>query len=271
MTARQMLAAAVTGAVALLAVAGSATNLAVFARSGHAHTVTFPGVGELPLGMWAFIAALDGLALVMALQVHDATRDRIDRLALAVLVACTAASAALQYLAAGDTWEDQTVATAPVVLAGVATAMFFRSLHSARPVAPSSTGAGSGAATGTGAPLVATAPAPTFDQTAASVATPARGQGTEPPAKDDRHGLTAAAADTGGGPGDHANDVVVPPAIQDEAHEAIAQHLDGRIASRRSVSAAAAELGIPMGSTRAGRLAKAIQLEDIEQGRHVAS
>lgn len=133
MSARQWIGAALAGLIAAVAMLGSIAGLVAFAAKGHSHIVTLPGLGyDVPLGMWAFVASLDGLAVVMALQVHDHSKG-IDWPALGVLIGATLTSAVLQYLAAGDGWEDKAVATSPVLLAGVATAMFFRSLGRGRP------------------------------------------------------------------------------------------------------------------------------------------
>jgi hypothetical protein len=129
--ARHLAAAVLTGTMTVVSMLGSVTGLVAFAAKGQAHIVTIPGVNvDIPLGMWAFVAALDGLAIVLALQVHDG--GRIDPYAAAVLATVTASSAVLQFLAAPPVWEAKVVYTAPVPMAAVGTAMFFRGLHRAR-------------------------------------------------------------------------------------------------------------------------------------------
>ncbi len=133
MNLRQIIQAVLAGLMAATAMLGSISGLVAFAAQGAAGTITLPLDGPtLPLGTWAFVACLDGLAIVMALQVHDHERG-VDWPALGVLVLVTAASAALQFMAAPANWKAQVVHTAPAPLAGLATAMFFRSLGSRDP------------------------------------------------------------------------------------------------------------------------------------------
>lgn len=143
MNAREWVNAVITGAMAVTAMLGSIYGLVAFAQQGLAGDVTIPlgsnGEFTLPLGTLAFVAAVDGLALAMTVQVHD-VEDGVDLWALAVLVAITTFSAVLQCIATpdpipgreADAWKIRVAHTVPAPFAAVAAAMFFRSLHRSR-------------------------------------------------------------------------------------------------------------------------------------------
>lgn len=138
MKARQYVGATLTGAMASTALLGSLAGLTHFASKGLAYVVTVPLGGgiDLPLGTWAFVAGIDGLAISLTVQVHD--EDGIDWWAAAGLVAVTLFSAVLQFIAAPDGWQAKTVHTAPAPCAGLAAAFFFRSVGRKHDVADTS-------------------------------------------------------------------------------------------------------------------------------------
>jgi hypothetical protein len=259
----------ITAGMALLTLAGSAANLWHIADKAQ----MVPYLGALSL-----VAALDGLALVAALTVHDDRRNPWGWLALVV---GTLGSAGLQYavsvpidgeirlpLPGGYVLELLRALHALPTLATLVTAHL---TITALPAGAETSGEAAAEATGTdatGITSVATSVAPIAPETAHEHAVPAAPLVAGPSATDSSSARPRRAAlDTGGGPGDRDSVVVVPPAdtpVKRELDDKTAVHeltawLEGQDPSTRRLLKGATELGFKLGSSRADRIAPTIR------------
>lgn len=124
MTPREKLGVFMAAVIAFLALTGSISGLVAYAMAGEAQTIPIRG-HDFPIGVIAFVAGIDLLALTLTTWAHDHTkRFGIDWGPAVVLAMITGFSGTLQYIHAPMTVAGKIVHTWPsfatVVAAGFA-------------------------------------------------------------------------------------------------------------------------------------------------------
>lgn len=223
-----------TGAMATTAMAGSISGLVHFAGEGSAYALPVLGV-MVPLGTFAFVAGIDGLAISLTRQVH---RDHgIDWIAATGLILITLVSMTLQVLAVlDDGWKAWVVHGSPAPAAGIAAAFFFRQRgrerSEGRPPPPAVPGG-----------LTVETSAPGQGQPAAAAPDPAPEVPLEPPSPQSRKTPPARGTQASGGRGGRVRSSTGPartPLVGDELATAVARRLmeQGDKLSKRKVDVA---------------------------------